>query len=205
MLDIVSTADVALADLELFADHVGSQFEVSVSKSQIHLRSVDPPSWATLLAEAPWWIQGLGAAAALYVAELVKEAAKETWRERAKVLGTVKTAGNRLGKLAEGLVDLRNRLSAPTTLGIGLPVPSEFFPTHLAIEGNGLEEVTAQLALFVHHLPALSRLLSEQGAAERAATGVHLELQDDGALSVWWHDRETLAVNRHLLDPHDSV
>jgi hypothetical protein len=119
--EIVSTSDVPLGALYRVASKLGPEFEVAVDESQVSLRSNDPPSWVTFLAEASWWTQLLSAYAALYVAELVKEAAKETWRSRQKALIIAKAAGNRLRQLADSIADLRSRLSAPTTLGIGLP------------------------------------------------------------------------------------
>ena len=95
----------------------------------------------------------------------------------------------------------RSQRSALTTLGIGLPVPSEFFSTRLVLEGSDPEELAVQLALFIHHLPAVVQLIAEQGLADgNAATGVFLQLREDGALLVSWHDRHTLQVHECALE-----
>ena len=167
---------------------------------------MEAPSWVTFLAEASWWAKLLGAYAALYVAEIVKEAAKDTWRNRAKALSAAKTAGNRLRDFADAVADMRRRVGVPTTLGIGLPVPNEFFSTRLALEGTDSDELLAQLALFIHHLPALSRFISEHGLTDgRAATGVFLRLRDDSALLISWHDLKTLETHEHVLEVRDAV
>jgi hypothetical protein len=68
----LATSDVSQATLEEFGKDLSPDFEFEVSDGRIFLRSAEPPSWIQLFADAPWWIQGLGAYAALYVAELVK-------------------------------------------------------------------------------------------------------------------------------------
>jgi hypothetical protein len=201
---IVSTADVPLPELRRLAVALNPELDAEVDESQIYLRSADPPSWVTLLANANWWTQLLSAYAALYVSELVKEAAKETWRNRAVAIGLAHGASDRLRKMAGAIAEFRRKVSAPTTLGIGLPVPSEYFSTRLALVGESVEDLTAELALFVHHLPVLSQLISEFGLAEGGpATGVFLRLRDDGALVVSWHDRETLQLREHILPVPD--
>lgn len=205
-MQIVSTSDVPLSLLHEWASELDAGFETAVDQGQVHLRSTEAPSWVTFLAEASWWSQLLAAYAALYVAEIVKEAAKDTWRGRAKALGAAKGAGSRLWELAKAVADLRRRVGAPTTLSIGLPVPNEFFGTRLTLEGSEPDELLPQLALFVHHLPALSRFISEAGLADgRVATGLSLRLRDDGALLVSWHDRQTLDIHEHVLDVRDAV
>jgi hypothetical protein len=204
---IVSTSDVPLQDLEEFAGQLRPGLDAEVDTRQVSFRSVDPPSFVTFLAEAPWWVQALAMYAGLYVTELVKEAAKETWRQRGKALVVPKVAGDQLRRLAGAIAALRTRLSDKTTIGVGLPQPSEFFPTRLALEGEDPELVAVQLALFIHHLPALSEFISMHGLAEsgKVATGVFLNLQDDGSLLISWHDSDTLQVREYTLKLRDGV
>jgi hypothetical protein len=68
---LVSTSDVSLHRLQAFASELGSEFHVEVADSQIFLRSAEPPSWVSLLAQADWWTKLLAGYAALFVAELV--------------------------------------------------------------------------------------------------------------------------------------
>ena len=200
-MKVISTSDVPLSALRSLADELGEEFELEVDESQVFLRSTDPPSWVTFLAEASWWNKLLGAYAALYVAELVKEAAKETWRSRGKALVAAKSAGHQLRRLAASVAELRSRLSGPTTLGLGLPVPDELFSTRLTLDGTDPDELAIQIALFIHHLPALSQLISTHALADgNAGTGVFLRLRDDGALLVSWHDRHTLKIHEHVLE-----
>jgi hypothetical protein len=205
-MKVVLTSDVSLPELRHFSNELRTELQVEVEDSQIFLRSAEPPSWVALLANADWWVKGLAAYAALFVAELVKEGAKETWRQRGKALAAATLVGGQLRRLGGAIAALRGRLSARTTIGIGLPVPNDYFTTRLALEGDEPDLLCAQLALFVHHLPALKQLLATHGIAEGgAATGVFLSLQDDGSLLVSWHEAETLKVREHVLPLRQAV
>src|SRR5688572_5048220 len=74
---VVSSSDVSLLELRHFSNELRTELQVEVEDNQIFLRSAEPPSWVALLANADWWVKGLAAYAALFVAELVKEGAKE--------------------------------------------------------------------------------------------------------------------------------
>jgi hypothetical protein len=203
---IISTSDVPLENLREFAGDLSPEFDVHVDASQVFLRTAEPPSWVALLAEANWWVKLLAGYAALYVAELVKEAAKDTWRHRGKAVAVAAVAGGQLRRLASSIAALRRRLAPRTTVGIGLPVPNEFFSTRLALDGEDPDALVAQLALFIHHIPALAELITRHELAEgRAATGVFLALRDDGSLLVSWHDRDTLEMREHILSLRDAV
>lgn len=199
---IISTADVSLDSVRELANDLGTELPTEVDESQIFMRSTEPPSWVSLLADADVWVKLLGAYAALFVAELVKEAAKDTWRNRGKAVagaGAILVRGQ-LRRLATAIAALRKRLSQRTSIGVGLPVPNDYFSTRLALEGGDPDLLCAQLALFVHHLPAISALVEEHGLAEGgAATGLFLALQDDGSILVSWHDPKTLEIRRKIL------
>jgi hypothetical protein len=185
MLIVHSTADVSLDDLRQLVAEIAQEISSELDESQIFLRSGDPPSWVSLLAGADWWIKVLAGYAVLYVTEIVKEAGKETWRNRAKVVVLASAGANLVGKLATSLHRLRGRLLCKTSIGIGLPVPDTYFATRLRLEGADVDEMTLEVALFVHHLPALQALLAEAGLdSGRYSGAVVLRLLPDGGLSV---------------------
>jgi len=108
--------------------------------------------------------------------------------------------------LAGAIAALRGRLSAKATIGVGLAVPNDYFTTRLALDGDDRDLLCAQLALFVHHLPALNDFMATHGLDDgKASTGVFLALQDDGSLLVSWHDAETLEVKEHILPLRQAV
>jgi hypothetical protein len=83
--------------------------------------------WVALLADADVWVKALGAYAALFVAEIVKEAAKDTWRNRAKAAAIGSATFGLLGKMASSITLLKRRLADRTSVAIGLPIPNDYF------------------------------------------------------------------------------
>jgi len=198
-LKAVSTGDVSLKILRDLSEELAPEIELEVDDRQIFMRSAEPPSWLTLLAEADWWIQGLAAYAALYVAEIVKEAAKDTWEGRARAVAAVKATGNRLWHLAEGIARLRVQISPRTRIEVGLPFPDEHFPARLEFNVSTTEEI------FVHHLPGLEALISSRAIdGDHLAAGMYLKLLADGSLEVSWQDAHTLEVQEHILRIGDA-
>lgn len=197
----VSTGDIDLSVLRETAEELGPEIELEVSDRQIFLKSAEPPSWVTFLADADWWVQAGAAYAALYVAEIIKEAAKESWKNRAKVISTgVAATGNLMQKFASSLAALRERLGPRTRLEVGLPFPEEYWSTRLEISGSDVAEIALQLALFVHHIPALQALISKQGLdSSSVAAGLRLNLLSDGSLEVSWQDGQTLHRQQRVI------
>ena len=186
--------------LELFRDEMRPEFEVVVDDRAIFLRSAEPPSWIQLFADAQWWVKALGAYAALYVSELVKESAKETWRHRAKMARASVAAGNRILRIARSLKKLQGELPDRTDLVLGLPVPDDHFGVRFVVFGRDEDLLAAEIALFVRHLPAIERLVEDEGLRLGKVVGaVNLQLREDGTLHVGWMDRERLNLEERIL------
>ena len=47
-------------------------------------------------------------------------------------------------------------------------------------------EVELRIALFVHHLPQLIKLIESERSTDRVIGGVYLEMLDDGAMIARW-------------------
>ena len=153
-----------------------------------------------LFANAEWWVKALGAYAAIYVAEIVKEAAKQTWKDRAKIGAGVAQAGDRIRQLAVALSELRTRLPLITRLDIGLDVPNDYDGTRLELVGSDAEELAVQLALFVNHLPAIANLIRDEKLTKsRVATGIQLVILPDASLEIWWQDGGSLKKETRIL------
>ena len=169
------------------------------SPEKIILNSAEPASWVTFLANADWWTQGLAAYAALYVAEIIKEAAKDTWKNRSMALSAGIAVGKGVKKLAASIATFRHRLPPRTQLRIALPVPDDYFATSLELLGFDPADLEVQVALFVHHLPALTTLIqSEQLEGSRVLGGIYLKLVENAALEVSWKDKEFTRHRRVL-------
>lgn len=125
-----STSGVSLDATRHVANATGTELPIEVDEGQTFFKGGTPPSWVTFFREADLWIKALGAYVAIYVAEIVKEAGKDTWRNRAKL---VSTPANLIRKYADALKKLRGEI-------------------------EGRTEIAIEVALFVHYLPGLKRL-----------------------------------------------
>jgi hypothetical protein len=192
-MQIVSTEDVAASVLAELRTDLQAELHVSAEDSRFFMRSLDAPSWVRLVAELSWWQQALAAAAALYVAELLKEAAKDTWKSRAKLVAAAVAAGGAIKSFVTVVRTFKAKLSARTDVIFGLPEPDEYFGVHFQLPFDDPATTELAMALFVHYQPAVSRLISEhQAFGVRAATGYFLEIQSDASLRVWWFNSKSL-------------
>lgn len=202
----LSTSDVPLETLRELSSELSPDLELEVSESQVVLLSAEPPSWVTFLAEADWWIKPLAAYAALYVAEIVKEAAKDTWKNRGKVIAAVISASNGIKKLATGIAKLRQKLSSNTTIRIALPIQDDYSATRLELLGSDPDDLALQIALFVHHLPGLTALIQSEGLdGSRVLGAIFLKILPDASLEVSWMDKDSFATQRRVLPLEDAA
>ena len=195
-----STSDISLDILQSLNTDLDAEFALDVDQRQYFMKSVEPPSWVSFLEQLDWWVQLLGAGAAIFVAEIIKEAAKESWKNRGKVFSSTLTVGNKVKQLATALSRLRKQLPRRTEIAIGIPEPDHHFSTSIELEGDDVDELAVQIALFVHHLPALKKLIQEEKLDKRTvAGGISLKLQPDASLRVWWQDNGTLDARERIL------
>ena len=172
---------------------LGADFRFDVDESQIFLKSAEPPSWVTFLAEADWWVKAMAAYAALYIAEIVKEAGKDTWKHRGKALSAAIAAANLVKRFGTALANLRKRLPSRTRIEIALAIPDDYFCTRVELIGTDADDLAVQVALFVHHLPALVELMrDEELDRHNVAGGISLKLLPNASLYLRWQDNDTL-------------
>jgi hypothetical protein len=206
-LRIHSTSDISLTVLEEFNAQLPSEVRGEVASSQIFLRSADPPSWVTFLADADWWIKALAAWAALYAAEITKQAGKDTWRSRRELLAATRRLGSRItSTFARSVAALTSRLPARTSVRLGVPIPSDHFSTALELTGHDHHDIALDLAVFLVHLPGLMTLIDQRQLNDQAATGVFLTICDNLSLEITWADAETLMTHKVVLSfPSSAV
>jgi hypothetical protein len=188
---------VPLPVLHDFALTLPPDISVEVSESQFFLLSADPPSWVSLLATFDWWFP-LKAGATVFAAELMKEAAKDTWKNKAAIASWARrTTGEVLHRLATSIAQLKSRLSRHTSILIGLPVPDEHFGARLALSDDGPDAMLFEIAVLVAHLPALRAFLETE--SPQPIAGFILSVGTDGSLEVSWLDRASLNEERRVL------
>lgn len=188
---VTSTRDVSLEDLRNLSDTLGPEFNLEINESQVSgpadlplVRRISPPhpSWVAFFSDADAWIKLVGG---LYLAGLVQEAGKDTWRNRAKIWSGTVAAGHRIKKLAAELGRLRARLPQKTRIQLGLPVPADY-GTRIELVGSDVDELALQLALFVDYLPALVQAMRKECLDQSG--GIQLRLLPDASLEVSWQD-----------------
>ena len=201
-VQISATADIpepVLATLVADLEPLGS---VRVDGRRFFFKSVDPPSWVALLELPSTWIQVLGPSAAIFLGELLKEAAKDTWRNKAAIARALALPVSApLRAAAMALAKFRRSAHPRTGIDVGYPVPDEHFGARLRLEGRDADTIALELALFVRQSGAIERLLGEVQEGSDAPIGpIILRLKQDGAVEVAWVGGESLEERVRKLE-----
>lgn len=177
-----------------------------VDDEQMFFRSMEVPSWVSVVAEASWWVKALAAAASVYVSGILSEAGKDTWKNRGKIAEGVRRLPSAITQLAEFALAARSAGTAKTFVVLSIPFPDEYSTTNLRVSHSSREELELSIALFVHHIPALERLWLDEGLMEkRPVGGIHLELGEDCSLLVTWMDRDSLDQMERVISFRDEL
>lgn len=196
----LATSDIDPRVLASLRDELSPDLELVLDKYSISLKSVEPPSWIQFFAEGQWWLSALSAYAALYVAELVKEAGKETWKNRTKIVRTSAAAGDKVLKLAKALSKMRASLPARSKLVLGLPVPDDYFGIRYELVAREADLMASEIAMFVSYIPRIEELVESESLGNGNVTGpLMLTVCDDLSLKVTWMNRKSLTVEERTL------
>lgn len=199
-MNIHSTSDVSIEELKINAEALPHEWEVAVDEHQMFFRSLDVPSWVSLIAKVPWWLRFLAAAASIYVTGIINEAGKDTWKNRSKIVSAVRKAPTAITNLAEFIMRARASVSPKTYFELAIPFPDDFNTIRLKLNDKCIKEVEFSIALFVYYLPELQNLWSAEGLIENPpAAGLQLELNDDLSMTVEWQDHSTLTKQKRTL------
>jgi hypothetical protein len=190
---IESTSDVSLMGLREATQSLPADWHAEVDDKQLFFKSMEVPSWVSIVAAAPWWVQALTAAASVYVSAIISEAGKDTWKNRHRIAAGIRRIPSAITQLAEFILSARSAGTEKTFVMLSIPFPDEYSTTHLRVSHSSREELEFSIALFVHHIPELTRLLQGEGLVENPPVGgIQLELDDDCSLLVTWMDRKSL-------------
>lgn len=196
----IATSDIDHRVLVALRDDLCPDIELTLDDRSISLKSVEPPSWIQFFADGPWWLKALGAYAALYTAEIVKEGGKETWTERVKIASSAAATGDKILKLAQSIANLRRSLPERSKLVLGLPVPDDYFGVRYELVAREEDLMAAEIALFVQYIPKIERLIEAEGLQSGKVTGaIMLLVCEDLTLKVTWMNRELLSIEERTL------
>ena len=204
VIEVCSTDDISNQLLDEFISSLNEEEKIAEIGSRISLCSTEPPSWIQIVIDSEWWIKVFGVYAAIYIGEIVKEAGKDTWKHRAKALGATIITGNKILNFIKKAVKLKSRLHHRTFCIIALRIDSSYSVNSPGILLNltNPDLAALELALFTHHIPALLKLIEEKNLRNLAATGVYLNLQEEGNLFVSWLQWESgNLIQKNALPP----
>jgi hypothetical protein len=203
LLNISATIDVPEDILATLANDLASCAAVGVDEERAFFKSFEPPSWIFLATDPRTWAVILGAPAAMFLNELLKEAAKDVWRNKRRVAQILAQPVVRpLSAAATALSKFRGKVPSKTNVEVGFRLPDVHFGTRLRIASSEVEVIAAQLAFFIHHTPVLQALLEELAKHPEGPRGpVSLDLHTDGSLKVRWMNRRTQEEEAITLPP----
>lgn len=157
------------------------------------MRSVLPPSWIAVITGHTELQLALGAEAIVFLTEIVKEAAKATWRSRITIAKALRSAAVwPLRRAAEVLWEAHENAPRHPSIVISLTV-AEYTAASCKLSTGSLEDLALELALFVRLAPRLAaELKAIEESGERAVGDYIIELREDGTAIITWMARESL-------------
>jgi len=198
---IESSSDISVYELRTLVEILPSEWQTEVSEEQYFMKSMEVPSWITLAAHAPWWIQCLGGAASVYVTGIISEAGKDTWRNRKEIVQAAGKVIAPIERLASFISSSIASASPKNFAVLAIPLGQGFHNVHLKLDYQSQDELEFQIAMFVHHVPAIEALIKAENLNDsNAVGGVFLEFgANDYSLLASWLDRASLERREVVL------
>jgi hypothetical protein len=199
-MQLSATGDVPQSIIETLAKDLCGLTEVEVDRDRMFYKSATSPSWVALLQPLPTWAALLGPCAAVLLTEVLKEAGKDLYRNKAAIgRALTKPVVAPLRIVAEAIARFR-RSGGRTRIEVGAPVPDDHFGTRLRVEGQDVDSIALELALFVRQCGAIEALLAARDSRAGSIGDVSLTLAPDGAVQVQWMNRGA-EIHRETLPP----
>ncbi|WP_293994383.1 hypothetical protein [Sphaerotilus sp.] len=199
-MQVESTSDISVNALRQSAGLLPPEWQAQVSDEQFFMRAMEVPSWITIAAGAPWWVQFLGGAATVYVTGIISEAGKDTWKNRGEL---TRIGASAISRLSTFIIESIAQSTPKTFAVLAIPLGNGFDKVQLKLDATTQEELDFQIAIFVHNVSAIQSLIEQEGlSGNRAVGGVFLEFgANDYSLLASWLDRETLERKTQVLSP----
>jgi hypothetical protein len=187
-IEILATDDIPGSLLKEFIESLNEDEHLVEERSRLALCSGEPPSLVNLLIDAEWWIKAFGIYAAIFLGEIVKEAGKDAWRNKGEIPATIGKYGNKFISLIEKIQALREKLQKKTQCNIiiRLNAYSDYHGPRISLSFASTEDAILHLAIFTKHMSALLDFIRDNDIASRAATGIHLRINEDYSISMTW-------------------
>ena len=184
-----ATEDVPDDRLATLASDLRELVQVDVDEARTGYEYVEPPSRIALLERILTWAAILGPSAAVFLNELLKEAAKDTYRNKAAISRALaKPVVAPLRAAARAITRFRKSRER-TQIQVGVPAPDEYFGTRLRLEGQDEDSIALELALFIKHAGGIQAVLDDvQRDGQRVIGQITLTLLPDGSMQAQWMD-----------------
>jgi hypothetical protein len=189
---LLATADVPDSSLAALASDLEELGGIETEEHRAFFKSAEPPSWVVLFEHVPTWVILLGPAAAVFLNELLKEAAKDTWRNKKAIARALTKPLARPLRVACEAIGRFGRSATPrTSVHVGVPRPEDFFGTRLTLARADAHSTAVELALFIHHCEGIQRLLDDLEHGDEGVVGqITLTLLPDGGMQAEWLARD---------------
>lgn len=202
-MQIKSTSDISIDELSRQSAHLPREWQARVDEAQLFMKAMEVPSWVSIVAQAPWWLQFLAASASVYVSGFISEAGKDTWKNRGKIAQVARAVPSAISTLADFISSTKKAGSSRTFVTLGIPLPDEYSLVQLRLDYETQEELEFEIALFVHYVPAIEAFIERERLNERPPVGaVVVEFgSEDFSLAISWMDRQSLERKSEVLLP----
>jgi hypothetical protein len=165
-------------------------------------KSESAPSFLQIIGEIIQWLDPLKVAATAFLLELSREAAKDVYKNKAKIIKALKVATvTSLNHFSEVLSRIKKNLPSRTKVAISIPIPDNFFGTTLLIESDKEEEIAWAIANFIVRIEAISKFIKKISESElKPFAPLHLTLLEDGNLKLTWMDQKNMEMHEKVFN-----
>ncbi len=193
-IQLEMTLDIPSSAVEE-AVQVFEKLGASVEHEVLLFRAVNEmSSFITVATELISWKLLLGTPLAVFISEIAKNAADDLYKNKKEIWAALKNkAAQPVAVVARCLTGLARSSTQDTRLLLVLLLPDDHLEAVLRVDVASEEEVAYTLAIFVHKVEAVCRVLKEELLAKDESVGesrpvrrVYLELLRDGSLKMKW-------------------
>ena len=166
------------------------------------LKGVGIPEFIQLILDAKEWLTPLNAAAAFFVhhaskflssygKKIAEKAAEATWEDREKIKSVLQEGAVKpLRLVASAFAKAKAKISGPTQVRVGLPIPDDYFATMLEIEETDEVGYAIAIAYFVLKAEQIEQEIKRHAADKGIEGAVKLTLEPGGAFVASWYDED---------------
>lgn len=202
-LRIESSSQVQLGRLRELAAELPGDWNLEVDDAQFFMKSGAASPWITILGSAPTWVQILGTGAGLVIGGGLAAMGKHAYENIDKLPKAVANAAEQstwaITKFAIFISQAAKKAASESAVvSLAVPIGDSGIKANLVIDAFALHEIELLVALFVHHIPGMLKVVEERGIKGDGRTGdVTLMIDSEYSLLMSWFDRK--AVEQHQV------